>query len=121
MDEKDQTEVWLLLHKRITGLLKQFGREDPFGHGDYLVVDDNYGWPRHTVEVHDLKVVTPDVARKLQQLLKGFPNWEIVLAIDVPGTENVWPRMGLTIRENEIIDDLRRDYLPTAFDHVRFR
>jgi hypothetical protein len=121
MGADDQAKDWALLQRKIADVMKQIGREDPFGGGDYLIVDDNYGWERHTVEVHDLKVLTPDVTRKLQQLLNGFPGWEIVLAIDVPGTENVWPRMGLTIRGDGIIDDLRREYLPKAFEHVQFR
>jgi hypothetical protein len=34
------------------------------------------------------------------------------MAVDVPGKEKEWPRMGLTIRKHEIIDGLRRDLMP---------
>lgn len=117
----DQEKSWALLYGKIIELLSQFGREDALGKGDYLVVDDNYGWQRHTVEIHNLSVLTPDVARRLQRLLRDFPDWEIVLAIDVPGTENAWPRMGVTIRAHEIVDELRREYLPREFEQVQFR
>jgi hypothetical protein len=56
----------------------------------------------------------------LQRLLADAPGWEILVAIDVPGTERTWPRMGLVVRRDEIIDNLRRDVLPEPYRSLSF-
>jgi hypothetical protein len=116
-----QELTWGILHDRIAQVLKQFGTEDHFGDADYLLVDENYGWKRHTVEIHNLNLLRPTLVKTLQGLLRDFSDWQIVLALDVPGTENQWPRMGLTIRSQEIADDLKRQYLPREFRDVQYR
>ena len=121
-DEEEYTEqenAWGALYERIVDVLRQFGTEDAFGKGDYLIVDDNYGWRRHKIEAHRLHMLRPDVVNALQLLLHDLPEWEIVLAIDVPGRES-WPPMGLTIRKHEIIDGLRRTYLPAEFQQIKY-
>jgi hypothetical protein len=116
----EQERIWGLLYDRISQLLKRFGTEDHFGDADYLLVDDNYGWKRHTIEIHKLRMLTPAVVKMLQELLRDLPDWQIVLALDIPGTENQWPRMGLRILTHEIIDDLKRQYLPSEFRDLQF-
>ena len=115
----EQENAWSDLYGRIIAVLQEFGTEDHFGEADYLVVDDNYGWQRHTIEVHRLLMLSPAIAHALQSLLGEFPKWEIVIAVDVPGQEN-WPRMGLTIRKHELIDGLQRSYLPVEFQQIKY-
>jgi hypothetical protein len=119
-DLTQQERDWGVLHERISETLRKFGTEDHFGKGDYLLVDDNYGWQRHIVEVQTLHLFKIPVVKKLQSLLQGFPDWEINMVVDVPGTEETWPNMGITIRANSIIDDLQRQYLPKEFEDVRY-
>lgn len=114
--ESAQEREWDELHERISTVLSQFGTEDHFGEADYLLVDDNYGWKRHKIEIHTLRMLDPAIVQQLQLLLRAFPDWEVVIAVDVPGTEETWPRMGVTIRGDEIIDGLQRRYLP---EHIR--
>lgn len=104
--------IWGELYRKVVALLQQYGKEEPTGEGDFWVVDDNYGWRRHTVNVFDLKMLDPAIIARLQKLLSNLPDWEIVLALDVPGKESDWPRMGVTIRRQEIIDGLARSVLP---------
>ncbi len=119
-NEAEQERVWGVLFDRIREILQQFGKEDPFGKADYLVVDDNYGSHRHTVEIHSLRMLEPRIANLLRHLLDDFPQWEIVVAVDMPGKEGVWPPMGLTIRKHEIVDGLRRDYLPQEYRSLEY-
>jgi hypothetical protein len=114
-DSAQQEREWGSLYASILEKLRQFGKGDRSGKADYLLVDDNYGWSRHTIEIHGLRMLQPAVVKSLQGLLREFPNWEIVIAVDIPGTENTWPRMGLTVRVDEIVDDLRREFLPDEF------
>jgi len=114
-DNAQQEREWSVLYAGILEKLSQFGKGDRFGKADYLLVDDNYGWLRHTIEIHGLRMLQPVVIKSLQALLREFPKWEIVIAVDIPGTEKTWPRMGLTVRAEKIVDDLRREFLPDEF------
>lgn len=111
-EEEEQDRIWELLYGKIISLLQKFGVEDQYGNGDYLVVNDNYGWRRHKIEVQKLHMLRPEIVKLLQLLLKDFADWDIGIAVDIPGTEKTWPLMGLIIRRHEIIDGLLREYLP---------
>jgi hypothetical protein len=100
MNKQDDAHdrLWNDLYGRIVALLRQHGHEDPCGDGDYWVVDDNYGWRRHIVNVFDLKMLDPGG-----------------IAAVLPGKEDAWPHMGVTIRRDEIIDGLSRSHLPEPY------
>jgi hypothetical protein len=98
----------------------RFGKEDLLRYGDYLIVDDNYGWRRHTIEIHNLRMLDPRLVSILRSLLDNYPDWEVIIAVDIPGTETTWPRMGLTIRKREIIDGLRREFLSVEYRSLHF-
>jgi hypothetical protein len=118
-DEAEQERTWSVLFDGIRDVLRQFGVEDPFGKGDYLVVDDNYGFHGHKVEIHTLRMLNPQIVHKLRHLLEEFPGWEIVIAVGIPGKE-YWPLMGLTIRTHEIIDGLQRQYFSDEFQNLQY-
>jgi hypothetical protein len=63
-------------------------------------------------------MVRPVVVKSLQKLLQGYPNWDIAIAVASPEKENAWPAMGLTIRDDEIIDGLQRQYFPKEFQTI---
>src|SRR5512143_1949863 len=96
-DDPQQEQEWHALYKLVVKTMAQWGVDNAFGKGDYLIVDDNYGWRRQKLEVQNLKMFKVEIIKALQALLKDFPNWTIVLAVDVPGKE-YWPSMGVTIR-----------------------
>jgi hypothetical protein len=114
-NETEQERQWGDLYDKIVETMRQFGSEDYRGRADHLIVDDNYGWRRHTIEVHKLPMLQLAVIKSLQSLLREVPDWAIVVAVDIPGTEGKWPRMGVTIRQHEIIDGLVRNYLPEPY------
>lgn len=117
MNNEDELrdKIWEELYKSVVSVLLQYGKEETTGDGDYWVVDDNYGWRRQIVNIFDLKMLNPEIFAKLRILLDKLPEWSIVLALDVPGTEGKWPPMGVTIRKHEIIDGLQRQYLPERY------
>jgi len=118
-EAEDRQEIeWEALYGRIKSLLGQWGVEDAFGNGDYLIVDDNYGWNLQKIEIHSLGMLKPRIIEQLHTLLNDFPDWQIVIAVDVPGKEH-WPLMGVTIRKHEIIDGLRREVLPPEFNDFK--
>jgi hypothetical protein len=114
-EDIERDRIWDDLYRKIVALLRPHGRNDAIGEGEYWILDDNYGWRRQTIYVFDLKILDPVIVAALRDLLNGLPDWDIVLAIDVPGKENTWPPMGLTLRKHEIVDGLNRDYLPEPY------
>ncbi len=118
--ELQQEREWGLLYDRIARLLSQLGREDAFGEGDYWLVDDNWGLHQHKVEIQNLELIGAEVVARLQALLADCPGWEIVVSV-LPRDLNLnWPAMGLIVRDREIVDGLRREYFPPAFQSVRY-
>jgi hypothetical protein len=116
-----QEEEWIALYKQIRQLLQQFGEEDDGGkRKDYLLVDDNLGLWQHKVETSDLRMVKPAVVKSLQKLLLGYQNWEIVIGVGNPESGGKWPKMGLVIRDDEIIDGLQRQYFPNEFQSIEY-
>lgn len=123
-DDPQQDREWETLYRLVVQTMAKWGVENAFGGGDYLIVDDNYGWRRQIVEVHNVKMLRPEIVAALRKLLDGYNGWEIVMAVNVPGPpserKRLWPRMGVTIRKHEIIDGLLRQYLPPEFSNIYY-
>ena len=117
-EDEQQEREWQALYRLVVQTMAKWGVNNAFGKGDYLIVDDNYGWRRQKLEVQNLKMFRVEIIKALQALLKDFPNWAIVMAVDVPGKEH-WPSMGVTIRANETIDGLLRKYSPEEFRFLK--
>src|SRR5262245_40895377 len=100
---------WQILHDRITDALDRFGKKNPVRKGDYWLLDDDWGTWRQELEIQNLDLFRPHVVKLLQALVVSFPDWEITMRLDVRGTENVWPAMGLVIHDDGIIDGLKRE------------
>lgn len=115
INEASREAEWHALHDRITETLNRFGKKDAFGNSDYCLVDEDWGQLRQRLEVQNLNLFRPAVITALQSVLADYPDWEMMFRVDVPGTENDWPAMGLVIHHDEIIDDLRREFLPAEF------
>lgn len=112
-----QENEWQILHDRITETLNRFGKGDALGKGDYLLVDDNWGPQWHQLEFQNLYLLQPAVINALQALLVDYPEWKITICASVMAPRSMWPPFDLTIRFDEIIDDLPREYLPEQFQH----
>src|SRR5262245_24182419 len=119
-DDAEQIRVWETLYTRIKDTLDEFGREDWLGRADYWIVSDNWGTAQHKLYVNNLALLAPSAVKLLQKTLADFPDWEIVVAIDLREKGQSWPSMGLTIRGHEIIDELQRQYFPPQYQGVRY-
>ncbi len=119
-DDEEQSRSWQSLYEKVSALLPDYGTESAIGEGDYWVLDENWGPRQQKVCVFNLIILKPKVIRALQGLLKDYPGWGIMLAVDVPGKEDAWPPMGLIIREHEIIDGLQRQYFPPEYQSIQY-
>ena len=110
---EQQAREWDALYALIREVLREFGREDYHAFdGDYLLVDENLGLHQHRIETEKPELVQPVVVKTLHQTLIGYPNWEIVIALAGHGI--------VIIRDDEIIDGLRRESLPTEFQTIEY-
>lgn len=119
-DEAQQEAEWTTLYRSITATLRQFGVENAYGEGDYWVLDENWGVRQQKIEFHQLRMLSPPIIEALQRDLVPHPDWEIVVGLDVPGKEDVWPPMGLIVRPSEVVDKLRREYLPPDHQALKY-
>lgn len=115
-----QAREWQALYDKILSTLGRFGRDDPFGKGDYYLLDENWGWHVHQLEVQNLALFQPTCIYALQELLAEYPDWEIAVRVVTPETVDTWPVMGVVIAGDEIIDELQREYLPAEFRDLKY-
>jgi hypothetical protein len=110
---EEQEREWAVLYEKIKAVLLQYGEPGDAGERkDFLLVDDNLGYT-HRIETQKLELVQLDVVRSLQEVLVGYPNWEIVIALGDFG--------GVIIAEDEIIDDLQRENLPQELQSIKYQ
>jgi hypothetical protein len=65
-------------------------------------------------------MLQPTVVKSLQSVLRDYPEWDILVQVDVPGTEESWPPMGLIVRDDKIYDALEREHLPREFQSLAY-
>jgi hypothetical protein len=115
-----QEREWLHLYDTISELLQRLVVDGACEHGDYHLLDENWGRYRHELEIGNLVLLKPEVVRSLQALLSGLPDWEISVGIDVVSKYTEWPPMGIVVRDDEIVDGLQRQYLPAEYQAMRY-
>lgn len=117
----EQFEIFERLRLRIDALLEEYGKPDSLSEtGDYSAHCDFRQSPQVKVSISGLDLLRPTVIYQLQQIVKDFPGWEIVVAVVSDDDLADWPRMGLYIRRHEIIDGLQRQYFPKEYQDIRY-
>jgi hypothetical protein len=119
-DAAERDDAWHTVYDSLRQTLLRFGTEDVSRSADFWVDEDDWGHPQQKMYVRNLDLLRPPLIAALQAVLSEFPEWEIVIAVSVPGTGDTWPDMGLTVRAHEVVEDLRREYLPAAFRGLSF-
>jgi hypothetical protein len=89
-------------------------------HGDYSVHGDYNEYPQVLVFVGNLKLLRLPAVNALQLLLKDFPGWQIDLMVSPWDHLKDWPEMNLSIRSDEIVEDLQRQYFPKEFQDLAY-
>jgi hypothetical protein len=120
--QSEQYEVFEDLEARVDELLERFGRPDflpgqPYG--DYNVHADYSEYPQVVVFVENLELLRTPVVDEIQKLVREFPGWQIDLMVTLRGHED-WPNMGISIRADEIVDDLQRQYFPPEYQKLAY-
>jgi hypothetical protein len=119
-DEERQVRTFESLVHAVNSVLEQYGRRDSLDPGDYSIYEDYWGFPQVKVSINDLKLLQPQIIYKLQQTVKAYPKWEIVIAVAVRDHYDDWPNMGLYVRPHEIIDGLQRQFFSPEFQNINY-
>jgi len=117
---EQQVKTFDSLVQAVNAVLEQYGKHDSLNPGDYSVYEDYWGVPQVKVSIANLKMLEPVVIQKLQQVIRTYPEWEIVVAVVHRPNYRDWPEMGMYIRRREIIDGLQREYFPKKFQNIEY-
>lgn len=122
--QSEQYDVFERLYSSVKSLLKRFGRPAFLRgqtEGDFSVHGDYSEYPQVVVFVHNLELLRQPVVSALQQLLAEFPGWRIDMMVGLWDHLKDWPNMGISVRADEIVDDLQRQYFPREFQDLQFK
>lgn len=114
--------IWSELRDRTIVYLESFGNSfGPFTDTDFWVVDDDLDLYLLQVEVGVLELLRPDVIHGLRDILADYPEFGMAIRVNFHGKGGeTWPAMGITIYRGEIVDGLKRDYLPAEFRSLSY-
>jgi len=81
---------WEAIYGLLLAILQRHGVHDPFGDGDFFLVDDDYGCVQLKIECMSAAALTPALVAEIQQLLGAFERaWEVIVALpSVDGREH---------------------------------
>lgn len=109
------------MYDELGELLAQYGKSDPFGNGDFWIVDDKWGSSSHVVCIFNISFLTPQLATEVQRLLQGrFPAGRVRFQIEVLEPNIEIPLPGIRVLAGEIIEDWDRAKMKANFGN-RFR
>jgi hypothetical protein len=117
---EQQVRTFESLVHAVNAVLEQYGRHDSLDPGDYSIYEHYWGFPQVKISISDLKLLQPRIIYKLQNIVKAYPKWEIVIAVAVRNHYDDWPNMGLYVRPHEIVDGLQWQYLPPEFQNINY-
>lgn len=84
--ERSEHETWQALYVELLAVLERHGVHDPFGGGDFFLIDDDYGSTQHKIECTSESAFTPTVAEEIRHLLEPLERkWEVIVALPAIG------------------------------------
>lgn len=77
---------WNNLYQKLCHLLLKYGKNDPYGNGDYWVVDDDWGEMQQKICIFKPEVLQHKLLADIQLLLSGTcSKWTVIIAIEIDG------------------------------------
>jgi hypothetical protein len=118
-----QDEAWQALYAKLQACLAGHGNEDPYGNGDFWLVDDDWGGPQHKVCVFRLGFLTPALCAEVQRMLGGFPpTWQVLFALDTPNVHRHAEDLGVSVTKFGIAEQWSRVRMSQTFgDEFKWR
>ena len=111
-----QREEWGLLYRELLAVLPAHGREDPFGNGDYWLVDDNYSSTQHKICATRPSFVTRPMVKAVQRLLQGRRlHWEVLVSLDFKDAKRHPDDLGILVSAHRIDENWNRERMRKTY------
>jgi hypothetical protein len=106
MSELTDQEEWELLYKALCAVCAAHGEENPYGNGDFWVVDDCWGGVTQKIVVSSPRFLTPQLVAEISECIiaTGLLGAQVVVALDfnLPGEK--LPQMGMIVDSHGAIE-----------------
>jgi hypothetical protein len=99
-DERDKQ--WSSLYNDLGKSLALLGSENAFGDADYWIVDDDYGGTTHKLCVHKLAFLKPQLIAAIQQVLKYYPQWQVMVQLEIQDAAVDIPLAGVIVLADKV-------------------
>jgi hypothetical protein len=102
----DQKE-WEILYNALRTVCAKHGTEDPFGNGDYWIVDDNWGGVTQKLVVSSPRFLTPKLVTEITNCIAstGLLGAQVIVALDLNIRGDKLSPMGLIIDAHSAIEE----------------
>jgi hypothetical protein len=106
MSKKQPRDEWTILYNAVRDVCKKFGHEDPYGHGDYWVVDDNWGGVSQKIVVATPNFLKKKLVSDLSEAIRknNLLGAEIIVALDMDLPKGKISNMGLIVDSKGAIE-----------------
>lgn len=97
--------AWDGLYQRLDDHLREHGRSDSQGNGDYFLFDEDHGGPHQSLTVYRIEFLTPDLVRGIQEILRdGYADWSVFVVLDlIPPVDDI-ESDGLQIFADRVVE-----------------
>ncbi|WP_374666293.1 hypothetical protein [Ramlibacter sp.] len=89
-----------MVYGALRACLSEFGTEDPYGQGDFWLVDDDYGGTTQKICVHHRDFLTPALIPAIQALLAEHSGWRVLIQFEFPISGVIPNSSGIVIRSD---------------------
>ena len=80
--ETARRQEWKRLYENLKQILSTHGRNDPFGDGDYFLIDDDYGTYQHKIECSKESFFRSAALLDTKELLCHYEGpWQVIFVL----------------------------------------
>lgn len=98
-NKASEQNEWDILYQALREVCAKYGVENPYGDGDYWIVDDNWGSATQKLIVFSPKFLKPALVAEISQCIAHtrLLGAQVIVALDFKGTVEKLPPMGLIV------------------------
>ena len=113
MNKSIDQEEWEILYQAICTVCARHGKEDPYGNGDYWVVDDCWGGVTQKIVISSPRFLTPQLVTEISKCITetGLLGAQVIVALDLNLPGGKLPPMGMIIDSHGAIEQWDLDLI----------
>jgi hypothetical protein len=113
MNKSIDHEEWETLYQALGVVCARHGKEDPYGNGDYWVVDDCWGGVTQKVVVFSPRFLTPQLVAEISKCIgeTGLLGAQVIVALDLNLPGGKLPPSGVVVDSHGAIEQWDLDLI----------